>query len=282
MPPREEGSSSQSAQTPSPTTGDSPLEDQHHMAPLTTVHRPRVRFHESVRVVLIPHRTEYQEANCSLWYHRLDVFRAQRVAINEIRLLALFQTISLDEAKRKLYQPELDPEAVCWDYLPQGDEVQSSPMLSATSSPDMSLSKQRKSMPIPLNKSKKISCSTHSYEDDDFIFLSPTKLKIPQSTVDAVCLQTTTTSTGGSRSSVGVMDSVVDDHADLHFCVICSDTIPLRIDETKTSSKKLPRHCNRSTSALQQQGFGMLAGCALVTVSIVGFYYVKYFSGSTL
>jgi hypothetical protein len=76
-----------------------------------------VRFEEYLSVILIPHRNEYKLAHINLWWSRMDFFKFQKLANSEIRLLSILQNISFKEAKLKLYQPEVDPEGTCWQYL---------------------------------------------------------------------------------------------------------------------------------------------------------------------
>jgi hypothetical protein len=66
----------------------------------------KVRFHEFMKVVLIPTKEEYKRAKCDLWWKRADFMFFQRSAGQEIRYFAALQNLNLQEAKRQLYQPK--------------------------------------------------------------------------------------------------------------------------------------------------------------------------------
>jgi len=66
----------------------------------------KVRFHEFMKVVLIPTKEEYKRAKCDLWWKRGDFLFFQRSAGQEIRYFASVQNTNLQEAKRLLYQPK--------------------------------------------------------------------------------------------------------------------------------------------------------------------------------
>lgn len=73
----------------------------------------RVSFKDSVEVVLAPTREEFKKANCDLWWSRNDYLTFQNTSHYEIRLYALFHSLPLREARRKLYQDREDPGLEC-------------------------------------------------------------------------------------------------------------------------------------------------------------------------
>lgn len=66
----------------------------------------KLRFDNFLKVVLIPSRFEFKEASCDLWWTNSDYLLFQQSASSEIRLLALYESIPLKDARRKLYQPQ--------------------------------------------------------------------------------------------------------------------------------------------------------------------------------
>ena len=72
-----------------------------------------VKFNTSLRVVLIPSRSEYKSAGLcpELWWTSSDYFMFQQSAHSEIRLLSAYENINLNAARKKLYQP-CDNEAI--------------------------------------------------------------------------------------------------------------------------------------------------------------------------
>mmetsp|Transcript_25197 Transcript_25197/g.27502 ORF Transcript_25197/g.27502 Transcript_25197/m.27502 type:complete len:296 (-) Transcript_25197:12-899(-) len=66
----------------------------------------RIRFHEFMKVVLIPTKEEYRKANCDLWWKRHDFLSSQKNANAELRLFSMLQNINIHDAKHQLYQPQ--------------------------------------------------------------------------------------------------------------------------------------------------------------------------------
>lgn len=66
----------------------------------------KLRFNNSLKIVLIPSRYEFKEASCDLWWNASDYKLFQQSASSEIRLFALYESIPLKDARRKLYQPQ--------------------------------------------------------------------------------------------------------------------------------------------------------------------------------
>ena len=75
----------------------------------------RVEFCTSLRIVLIPSRTEYKKAGLysELWWASIDFMQFQASANSEIRMLASYEGIGAKAARFKLYQPGshgIDPD----------------------------------------------------------------------------------------------------------------------------------------------------------------------------
>ena len=66
-------------------------------------------FDQSVRVILIPSRSEYRKVGLynALWWNSFEFGQFQASAQNEIRAVAVAEGIGARAARRKLYQPTL-------------------------------------------------------------------------------------------------------------------------------------------------------------------------------
>jgi hypothetical protein len=114
----------------------------------------KVRFHEYMKVVLIPTKEEFKKANCDLWWKRADFMSFQKNANAELRLVSMIQNISIQEAKHLLFQPqppsslEIEPELagnnLSVNYIPSSGEGLEEESGRAPSSPVPSKSSPRK------------------------------------------------------------------------------------------------------------------------------------------
>jgi hypothetical protein len=106
----------------------------------------KVRFHEYMKVVLIPTKEEFKKANCDLWWKRTDFMSFQKNANAELRLVSMIQNISIQEAKHLLFQPqpasssqETEPELtnnnLSVNYIPSSGEGLEEDIERAPSSP---------------------------------------------------------------------------------------------------------------------------------------------------
>jgi hypothetical protein len=82
----------------------------------TDINSSKVKFHEFMKVVLIPTKDEYKRARCDLWWKRGDFLSFQKSAGQELRFLSLTQNINIQEAKRQLYQPRNDEDEEELEY----------------------------------------------------------------------------------------------------------------------------------------------------------------------
>ena len=80
---------------------------------LQTTDKKRVKFVPTIKLILIPSRSEYKIAglNPLLWWTGNEFFGFQQSAHSELRLLSTYENIGMKEARRKLYQPDQNDSA---------------------------------------------------------------------------------------------------------------------------------------------------------------------------
>lgn len=186
-----------------------------------------VRFEEYLSVVLIPHRNEYKQANCNLWWSKMDFFKFQRLAYSEIRLLSILQNISFQEAKKKLYQPDVDPEGTCWQYLVRDP----TPPSSAQNTPEIS-QQSRKSLASKRTPCLDLEADQPVAQQDSW--------KPPFSPHPGNRDRTASWEESGDEKINTAMtrSKSGEESADLHFCVPLREKVLLAQKEYNSVAKK--------------------------------------------
>ena len=218
-----------------------------------------VRFEEYLSVVLIPHRDEYKQANCNLWWSKVDFFKSQKLANSEIRLLSVLQNIPMKEAKKILYQPEIDPEATCWQYLVRDP----TPPSSAQNTPEIS-SHSRKSF-------KKASPSL-DLEADQVVQEAEDAITPPFSPHPSSANRQRTSSweeflakSVGSRKQQSEEEQ--RQYQDLHLCVPLAEKMLLAQDDC-TSVRPFKKYESNSLTILMTLAPFMLP--------LLGYFFIQY------
>ena len=93
----------------------------------------RVRFHETLKLVLIPNVRDYKNAGLVsvLWWSSSDFFQFQQSAHSEIRQMAAFDGTTALVARRKLYQPHTVSSDT--EHVESAENISSSPSSSFSS-----------------------------------------------------------------------------------------------------------------------------------------------------
>lgn len=80
-----------------------------------------VEFCSSMKVVLIPSRADYNNADLlrHLWWNSRDYRHFQESAFTEIKFLSVFEGINLEDARNMLYQPSFDRDTSVHVSVPE-------------------------------------------------------------------------------------------------------------------------------------------------------------------
>lgn len=74
------------------------------------VRGPLVKFSSDVKVILAPSRADIRETSCELWWKRQDYLLFQQSSYKEVKLYSVFHGLPFRQARRKLYQSDLESD----------------------------------------------------------------------------------------------------------------------------------------------------------------------------
>lgn len=225
----------------------------------------RVGFHPTCKVVLIPSKREFSDAQCDLWWQKEDFLHFQREACSDLRLQCVSRSMSVKEAKTFLYQPSKD-------------DTHTDSLLPVTSSLSRSESGDGNWLHPGSRKcysSTNLSSSygldeTEEDEEEETIYTHPspvTKRSAPPAMMNI------------SYDNLVDLDSssdedILDLHWNLNLCIKVNQPIPLR-PPCESSNK---RRRSDDSSLLSSETKGMMAICGIFSFAlpVVGYFLLNH------
>lgn len=242
--------------SPRRVASQSPVPDRYDSLTIETdddnSNQTKVRFHDFMKVVLIPTKEEFKRANCDLWWKRHDFATFQRDASSEIRIYSLIQNVNLHEAKRVLYQPQ------------PGELDQSDP--NNNTSPALIQDIDQVMEHLHQDSLYDLNQSNHIFrgrtESEESVEEKPKEIREVASEASDLSAASNSNTLNEKPPSIVPPEGL---HEPLNFCVPISDPVPA------SNNSRMSKYRNTIASASILAAMGLFSFAA----PILGFYFLS-------